>query len=116
MSGRVQCVDIQCGLAEKCEIQNGLLGCFPQRCVLEIEGSITLFNGVTGTIKPTMAAYELVEHCDPSARGEYFRVVAKLQECSLTGSRGISALYVFFSDVMVAVTDKHETWVGFIQV
>ncbi|CAL8298008.1 unnamed protein product [Lota lota] len=112
ISGRVQCVDIKCGSAESCEIQNGSLGCFPKRCVLETGGSITLFNGVTGAIKTTMVAYELVENCDISAPGEWFRVVAKLQECSLTGSKSVSALYVFFSDMMVAVTDKHETWVN----
>ncbi|CAL8294929.1 unnamed protein product [Merluccius merluccius] len=112
VSGRAQCVDTKCGNAESCEIQNGLLGCFPKRCELGTGGSFTLFNGITGAIKPTMAAYELVENCDPSAPGEWFRVVAKLQECSLTASKSVSALYVFFSDIMVAVTDKHETWVN----
>jgi len=78
-------------------------------------GSLTLFSGVTGAVKPTMAAYTLVEYSNASAPEEWFRVVAKLQTCSLTASQSVSAVYVFCSDMMVAVTDELETWVGFIR-
>lgn len=112
LSGHFQCIDANCGIAESCEIQNGLQGCFPKQCV-QTGDSFTLFNGVTGAIKPTMAAYILVEYCNASATDQWFKVVAKLQTCSLTASQSVSAVYMFCSDMMVAVTDKLETWVGF---
>ncbi|KAG7278197.1 hypothetical protein CRUP_002159 [Coryphaenoides rupestris] len=111
LAGHFHCMDTKCGIAESCEIQNGLQGCFPKQCV-QTGGSFTLFNGVTGAVKPTMAAYTLVEYCNSSASEEWFRVVAKLQTCSLTASQSVSTVYVFCSDMMVAITDKLETWVN----
>ena len=77
---------------------------------METGGSITLFSGTTGIIS-VMAAYELIYHCDQSA-ADWFRVVAKLQECPLTGVKSVVAVYVYFNDLIVTVTDRQETWVG----
>ncbi|KAM4631486.1 IgGFc-binding protein-like [Polymixia lowei] len=82
---------------------------------METGGIVTLFNGRTGTVS-AMGAYEIIAHCDQSGMSEWFRVVAKVQECSLTGLKSVVAVYVFFSDQIVTVTDKHETWVNGIKV
>ncbi|XP_051246250.1 IgGFc-binding protein-like [Dicentrarchus labrax] len=77
---------------------------------METGGSITLFSGTTGTI-PVMGAYEIITHCDELA-ADWFRVVAKLQECTPTAVKSVVAVYIFFNDLSVTVTDKQETWVN----
>lgn len=58
-----------------------------------------------------MAAYEMITHCDELA-ADWFRVVAKLQECPLTRVRSVVTVYIYFNDMSVTVTDKQEIWVG----
>lgn len=71
---------------------------------------MTLFSGTTGIVS-VMGAYEIITHCNQSA-ADWFRVVAKLQECTVTGVKSIAAVYVYFNDLSVTVTDKQETWVN----
>ncbi|XP_044028599.1 IgGFc-binding protein-like [Siniperca chuatsi] len=58
-----------------------------------------------------MGAYDIITHCDESA-ADWFRVVAKLQECNPTGVKSVVAVYIYFNDLSVTVTDKQETWVS----
>ncbi|XP_071356988.1 IgGFc-binding protein-like [Trachinotus anak] len=110
-SGEMQCEDFSCSTTEKCqELKNGTLSCQPKQCRLETGGAITLFTGMTGTIS-VMGAYEIITHCDESA-ADWFRVVAKLKECSLSGEKSVVAVYIYFNDLAVTVTDKQETWVN----
>ncbi|XP_049458303.1 IgGFc-binding protein-like [Epinephelus fuscoguttatus] len=109
-SGEVECEDFSCSVTENCQVINGIHGCHPKQCRLETGGHITLFSGTTGTIS-VMGAYDIITHCDESA-ADWFRVVAKLQECPLTGVKSAAAVYVYFNDLSVTVTDKHETWIN----
>uniref|UniRef100_UPI003AAD5D82 alpha-tectorin-like n=1 Tax=Centroberyx gerrardi TaxID=166262 RepID=UPI003AAD5D82 len=109
-AGYVQCEDFACKASESCQVKQGSLGCFPKQCVMKAGGSFSLFSGRDGIIS-AMGAYEIITHCDQSA-ADWFRVVAKLQECSLTGLKSVVAIYVYFNDVIVTVTDKQETWVN----
>lgn len=109
-SGEVECEDFSCKATEICELKNGIPSCHPKECRIETGGSITLFNGANGNIN-VMGAYEIITHCDQSA-ADWFRVVAKLQECRLTGVKSVVAVYVYFNDLSVTITDKQETWVG----
>ena len=109
-SGEVECEQFSCGVTEKCQLNNGVLACRPKECQIETGGFITLFSGTTGTIS-VMGAYEIITHCDESA-ADWFRVVAKLQECPLTGMKSVVAVYVFFNELSITVTDRQETWVG----
>lgn len=94
---------------EKCEAKSGIFSCQPRQCRVENGGSITLFTGTTGTVS-VMGAYEIISHCDQSA-AEWFRVVAKLQECTSSEEKSVAAVYVYFNDLAVTVNDKQETWV-----
>lgn len=109
-SGEGQYEDFSCSATENCELKNGILGCYPKQCRLGTGGSFTLFSGTTGTIS-VMGAYEIIEHCNESA-ADWFRVVAKLQECTVNGVKSVVAVYIYFNDLSVTVTDKQETWVG----
>ncbi|XP_037649588.1 IgGFc-binding protein-like [Sebastes umbrosus] len=106
----VECEHFSCNVAEKCQVNKGILGCHPKQCQMGNEGSITLFDGTTGTIS-VMGAYEILTHHDESAP-DWFRVVAKLQECTATGAKSVVAVYVYFNDLSVTVTDTQETWVN----
>ncbi|KAK2830491.1 hypothetical protein Q5P01_018422 [Channa striata] len=112
-SGEVQCEDFSCSPKENCQLKKGIFGCYPKQCQLETGGSISLFSGVTGTIS-VMGAYEIITHCDEAA-SDWFRVVAMLQQCTITGVRSVVAVYIYFTDLSVTVTDKQETWVGILQ-
>lgn len=108
--GEVECEDVSCGPEENCQLKNGFYGCYPKQCQIEAGGSITLFSGLTGTIS-VMGAYEIIVHCDESAV-DWFRVVAKLQECTLTGVKSVVSIYIYFNDLSVTVTNKQEAWVS----
>ncbi|XP_034748628.1 IgGFc-binding protein-like [Etheostoma cragini] len=109
-SGEFKCEHFSCSVTENCQLNNGIFGCHPKQCRMGAGGSITLFSGVTGLIS-VMGAYEIITHCDESA-ADWFRVVAKLQECTLTGVKSVVAVYVYFNDLSVTVTDTQETWVN----
>ena len=91
-------------------LKDGVPSCQPKQCQLQTGGSLTLFSGTTGNIA-IMGAYEIITYCDESAP-DWFRVVAELQQCSSTGMKTVVAVYVFFNDLFITVTDKQETWVG----
>ncbi|XP_029023837.1 IgGFc-binding protein-like [Betta splendens] len=106
----VQCEDVSCSLKDRCQLQHGVYGCYPRECVLETGGSITLFSGLSGDIS-VMGAYEIMANCDESA-SDWFRIVAMLQQCSLTGVKSVVSVYIFFNDLIVTLTNKQETWVN----
>nr|XP_019957505.1 PREDICTED: IgGFc-binding protein-like [Paralichthys olivaceus] len=109
-SGEVKCEDFSCKSTENCRVENHILGCHPKQCRIETGGSITLFSGKAGTIS-VMGAYEIITHCNKSAV-DWFRVVAMFQECRLSGVRGVVAIYIYFNDLTVTVTNKQEIWVN----
>nr|XP_046274208.1 IgGFc-binding protein-like [Scatophagus argus] len=109
-SGEVQCEDFSCSAAENCHLQNGIPTCHPKQCSVKPGGSITLFSGLTGTVL-VMGAYEIISHCNDSD-ADWFRVVTELQKCTPSGVKSAVAVYVYFNDLTVTVTDKQETWVN----
>lgn len=106
----VQCEDVSCRPEKSCQLKNGVYGCYPRQCQMETGGSITLFSGVTGTIS-VMGAYEIIVHCNESSP-DWFRVVAMLQQCTLTGVKSVVSVYIFFNDLSVTVTNEQDTWVS----
>lgn len=110
-SGVVECDDFSCNVAEECQIEKGIMGCHPKQCSIEAGASMTLFTGISGTIT-IMGAYEIIAHCDDSA-ADWFRVVAKFQECSVTGVKSVVAVYIYFNEMSVTVNDKQDTWVSY---
>lgn len=94
-----------------CEVKNGMRGCYPKQCLMEVGGAFSLFNGRTGSITSD-GDYEMIKLCDPAMVEQWFRVVVRLEACQETGQRSVKAVYVFFHDMMLSVNYKHETWVN----
>lgn len=109
-TGEVECVDFSCNAAEECQVKKGVMGCQPKECLIEAGASLTLFTGTSGIVS-IMGAYEIIAHCDESS-ADWFRIVAKFQECSVTGVKSVVAVYVYFSEMMVTITDKQDAWVS----
>ncbi|GLD63936.1 IgGFc-binding protein-like protein, partial [Lates japonicus] len=107
-SGVVLSKNMTCDPNESCQIKNGVMDCFPQQCFLDANGTLTAFNGDSGTVT-VPGAYEIVESCDQSQTSDWFRVVVKLEMCS-PGVNTIVAVYVFFNDMMITVDNKHNIW------
>lgn len=99
-----------CDPNEICLVKNGVEGCYRQQCFLKANGTITTFNGESGTIT-MLGAYEIIQSCDQSQSADWFRVVVKLETCT-PGVNTIVAVYVFFNDVMIALNTKHDVWVS----
>ncbi|XP_026999588.2 IgGFc-binding protein [Tachysurus fulvidraco] len=106
-TGIVKYESMTCKTDEICQIENGVTGCYPKQCKLEIAGSFTLFNGTIWNI-PSMGAYDLVYVCDNTVIGMWFRVVGVLQERN--GVLTTVAVHVFFDNVLVTVTSQNDIW------
>ncbi|XP_040909680.1 IgGFc-binding protein-like [Toxotes jaculatrix] len=109
-SGVVLSKNMTCDPNESCQVKNGVMGCLPQQCFLDSNGTLTAFTGESGTIT-VPGAYEIIQSCDQSQALDWFRVVVKLEMCT-PGTNTIVAVYVFFSEVMITVNNKHDIWIN----
>ncbi|XP_047461425.1 IgGFc-binding protein-like [Mugil cephalus] len=109
-SGVVLTSNMACDPNESCQIKNGVMACYAQRCLLGSSGTLTAFNGNGGTVS-VPGSYELTRNCIQSQTSGWFRVVVKLDKCT-SGLNTIMAVYVFFSDMMVTINYKHEVWIN----
>ncbi|XP_029023842.1 IgGFc-binding protein-like [Betta splendens] len=109
-SGVVLSKNMSCDPNERCQVKNGKLGCFLQQCTVGQNATVTAFNGETGAVKKA-GTYEIVQNCDQSATTDWFRVVVKFDTCT-PGVNSFMAMYVFFTDVMIIVNNKHDVWIN----
>lgn len=109
-SGVVLSRNMSCDPNEHCQVKNSTMGCFPQQCVLGLNGTLTAFNGESGTVT-VPGSYELIQSCDQSQTSDWFRVVVKLETC-IPGVNSVVAVYVFFNEVMITFNNKHDIWVS----
>ncbi|XP_070702064.1 IgGFc-binding protein-like [Pempheris klunzingeri] len=107
-SGIVLSTNMSCDPNENCLVKNGVMGCYVQQCLLDANGTLTAFNGDSGTIK-VPGAYEIIQKCDQSQALDWFRVVVKFETCT-PGVNTIVAVHVFFSEVMITVNSTHGIW------
>ncbi|KAL7381442.1 hypothetical protein ABVT39_005557 [Epinephelus coioides] len=108
-SGVTLSKNMTCEPNKRCLVRNGVMGCHIQHCFLDASGTLTEFNGQSGAIT-VPGAYEIVQSCDVSPTADWFRVVVKLEMCT-PGINTVMAVYVFFSEVMVTVDNKHDIWI-----
>ncbi|XP_049331877.1 IgGFc-binding protein-like [Astyanax mexicanus] len=110
-SGEVKHESMKCNNDEVCRVKDGVLGCYPNQCMLGAGGSFTLFSGEAWTFTST-GAFDLVKVCDETVELEWFRVVVQVQACGQTGLSEVAALHVFFEDMSVTVGAKQDIWVN----
>ena len=87
------------------------MACDPKQCSLGEDGTLTDFSGGSGNIEDS-GTYELVKVCDQAATPKVFRVAVKLQKSGTPMINKIMAVYVFFDDVMITISNTHEVWVS----
>ncbi|XP_062302060.1 IgGFc-binding protein-like [Osmerus eperlanus] len=109
-SGVVLFESVTCTTEESCGVKRGVQGCHPKQCQIQSGGVFTPFDGQSGHITAS-GSYELVNVCNQSLVSEWFTVVVTLEE-EKTSLKDMVALYVFFEDVAISVSDKHEVRVN----
>ncbi|KAM9340233.1 IgGFc-binding protein-like [Symphorus nematophorus] len=109
-SGVILSKNMTCDPNESCQVKKGVMGCYIQQCFLGANGTLTAFNGDSGTV--TMpGAYEIIQSCDQSQTSDWFRVVVKFDMCT-PGVNTIVGVFVYFSDMEITVNRKHGIWVN----
>ncbi|KAF5909184.1 IgGFc-binding protein-like, partial [Clarias magur] len=103
-TGKIHRQNMSCESSEVCTTKNGVHGCYPRQCMVEAGGSFSLFSGETWNIT-SIGAYELVKACDGALEEEWFRVVV-----AFGSQNSVVAVYVYFEEVFITVTNKQSTW------
>lgn len=80
-SGVVVSQNMTCDPNESCLVKNGVMGCYIQQCFLDSNGTLTAFNGDSGTIT-TAGVYEIIQNCNQSQTTDWFRLLVKLEMCT----------------------------------
>lgn len=107
-SGKLKHESISCENSESCQIRKGVRGCYPRQCMVEADGSFSIFSGEKWSIT-SVGAFELVKACNGALEAEWFRVVVELGPFG--DQNGVVAVYVYFEDVFITFTNKQTTWV-----
>lgn len=102
---------MSCKKEERCRVQNGISGCYPEQCLIDAGGVFTPFNGQSGRLTAS-GSYEIVKMCDQSMVADWYKVVVTLHQHEKTGVLSVVALYVVFDGLTIHVNDKQETWVN----
>ncbi len=89
--------------------KGGVMGCYIQQCSMDSNGTLTAFMGETGTIS-VPGYYDIIQHCNQS-QTDWFKVVVNIQMCT-PGVNTIMAVYLFFDDMMITLSNKHSIWVS----
>ena len=108
-SGVVLSNNMTCDPNESCQVKKGVMGCYIQQCSLDANGTLTAFNGDSGTVT-TPGEYEIIQSCDQS-QTNWFRVVAKFDICT-PGVNTMVGMYVYFRNMEITVNHKHGIWVS----
>ncbi|KAJ8386465.1 hypothetical protein AAFF_G00169350 [Aldrovandia affinis] len=111
-TGMVVCQEILCQIDEACQVEAGVLGCYPRQCRMNADATtFTLFDGQSGKLT-SPGAYELLTVCVQGPLADWFRVVADILWCGDGSIRSVAAIYAYFQDLAVTVTNNQEIWVN----
>lgn len=110
-SGQLTCEESRCGVGETCALIGKVRRCVRQdgHCTLEPGAWLTSFDGAKGKLLSN-GVYKLASYCDEKST-EWFKVVADVSDCNEDSVSAGTAVYVFFRDAFITVTNYQETWV-----
>lgn len=101
-----------CGLGETCMLTAKGYGCIRQEghCTLSPETWFSSFDGVQGKLI-TSGVYKLASYCDEDSPS-WFKLVVDINDCNDDMVPAATAIYLFFREAFITVTNFKETWVS----
>lgn len=98
-------------MGETCALTGKVRRCVRQdgQCTLEPGAWLTSFDGAKGKLL-SHGVYKLAAYCDEKS-ASWFKVVVDVSDCNEDGVPAGTAVYVFFRDAFITVTNYQETWV-----
>ncbi|XP_070806129.1 IgGFc-binding protein-like [Pituophis catenifer annectens] len=101
-----------CAAGETCMLTAKGYGCVRQegRCTLSPETWFSSFDGVQGKLI-TSGVYKLASYCDEDSP-TWFKLVVDINDCDDHMVPAATAIYVFFREAFITVTNFKETWVN----
>ncbi|XP_053123550.1 IgGFc-binding protein-like [Hemicordylus capensis] len=111
-SGQLTCEETTCAVGETCALTAKVRSCIKQegQCSIEPGAWLTSFDGAKGKLLSS-GVYKLAAYCDEKSTA-WFKVVVDVSECNDDAVPAATAIYVFFRDAFITVTNYKETWVN----
>ncbi|KAF7242404.1 IgGFc-binding protein, partial [Varanus komodoensis] len=110
-SGQLSCQETSCAEGETCGLISERWGCQRQEghCTLSPGAWFTSFDGAKGKLFSN-GVYKFASYCDEQSLS-WFKVVIDVSGCNGDVPAG-TAMYVFFREALITVTNYKETWVN----
>ncbi|XP_077193125.1 IgGFc-binding protein-like isoform X2 [Paroedura picta] len=111
-SSQLICQKTSCGVEETCALTGKVRRCVTPggECSLTPGAWLTSFDGARGKLL-SMGVYKLVSYCYEDSPS-WFKVVVDVSECNEDSVLSGTAIYVFFREAFITVTNHRETWVN----
>ncbi|KAM6428807.1 IgGFc-binding protein-like [Liasis olivaceus] len=102
----------RCSVGETCMPTAKGYGCVRQegQCTLIPGAWLSSFDGVKGKLI-TSGAYKLASYCDEESPS-WFKLVVDFNDCNHDMVPAATAVYIFFREAFITVTNLKETWVN----
>ncbi|KAJ6663879.1 hypothetical protein lerEdw1_009960 [Lerista edwardsae] len=111
-SGQLTCEESRCAVGETCALTGKVRRCVRQdgQCTLEPGAWLTSFDGAKGKLLSN-GVYKLAAFCNEKSAA-WFKVVVDVSDCGEDSVPAGTAVYVFFREAFITVTNHQETWVN----
>ncbi|XP_053254310.1 IgGFc-binding protein-like isoform X1 [Podarcis raffonei] len=111
-SGQLTCVETSCAAGETCVLTDKVRSCVRQEghCTLSPGAWFTSFDGAKGKLLAS-GIYKIASYCDEQSPS-WFKVLVDVSECNEDTVPAGTAVYVFFREAFISVTNFKETWVN----
>ncbi|XP_061452966.1 IgGFc-binding protein-like [Rhineura floridana] len=111
-SGLLTCVETSCAIGETCVLTDKVRGCVRQEghCTLTPGAWLTSFDGAKGKLLAS-GIYKVASYCDEKSPS-WFKVLVDVSECNEDAVPAATAVYIFFREAFITVTNYKETWVN----
>ncbi|XP_026558170.1 IgGFc-binding protein-like isoform X2 [Pseudonaja textilis] len=102
----------RCAAGETCMLTAKGYSCVRQEghCTLNPDAWFSSFDGVEGKLI-TSGVYKLASYCDEDSPS-WFKLVVDINDCNDHMMPATTAIYVFFREAFITVTNFKETWVN----
>ncbi|XP_015265734.1 PREDICTED: IgGFc-binding protein-like [Gekko japonicus] len=111
-SSQLICQKTSCGVGETCALTGKVRSCvkLEGQCSLMPGAWLTSFDGARGKLLST-GVYKLASYCYENSPS-WFKVVVDVSECNEDSVPAGTAIYVFFREAFITVTNHMEAWVN----